>query len=130
MPQGDPKYDAARANMGYPYMMPTKTQCEELINNTTYKWTTVNGVNGGKFINKIDSSKYIFLSPGGYWSTIDDTGEPWRSQNGYTGWYWSTTLYSFEYREVWSMSFYSTRANMYDNSRRYNGLPIRAVRQL
>ena len=65
--QGDSNYDAARANMGEPYMMPTEDQCNELINNTDHEWTSINGVNGRKFINKTDSSKYIFLPTGGLW---------------------------------------------------------------
>ena len=54
--------------MEAPWKMPTKFQCEELINKTTNTWTAMNGVNGMKFTNKSDSSKYIFTSATGYWS--------------------------------------------------------------
>lgn len=33
-------YDAATANWGAPWRMPSKAQCDELINNTTSVWTT------------------------------------------------------------------------------------------
>ena len=35
--------------MGSPWKMPTYNQANELINNTTSTWTTINGVNGRKF---------------------------------------------------------------------------------
>ena len=54
-------------NMGKPWMMFTKEQAQELIDNTTYEWTTINGVNGRKFTSKTDSSKYIFLPAAGVW---------------------------------------------------------------
>ena len=59
IPQGNATYDAARKNMGEPWMMFTKDQGQELIDNTTSEWTTVNGVNGRKFTSKADSSKLI-----------------------------------------------------------------------
>ena len=47
-------------------MIPTEIQCKELLNNTTLEWTSINKVIGMKFINKNDSSKYIFIPAGGY----------------------------------------------------------------
>ena len=74
IPQGNATYDAARKNMGEPWMMFTKDQGQELIDHTTSTWTTINGVNGRKFTSKTDSSKYIFLPAGGRWrdSFIDN----------------------------------------------------------
>ena len=46
--------------------MPTKQQCQELIDNTTYTTFTLNGVQGIKFVSKTDSSKYIFIPFAGY----------------------------------------------------------------
>ena len=73
IPQGNATYDAATANMGSPWKMPTKDQCQEL-KNTNHTWTTINGVNGGKFTSKTDSSKYIFLPAGGQWSNTNFFG--------------------------------------------------------
>ena len=71
-------------------MMFTKDQSQELIDNTTYEWVTINGVNGGKFINKTDTSKYIFLSAGGQWeATFPDSIDN-------TGYYWSITIYPYD----------------------------------
>ena len=43
------KDDAAHANMGGYWHMPTPTQINELISNTTNTWTTQDGVNGRLF---------------------------------------------------------------------------------
>ena len=46
--------------------MPTKAQLEELVNNTNHEWVRLeNGVNGMKFINKNDDTKYIFIPAAG-----------------------------------------------------------------
>ena len=43
------EYDAAAQIMGGNWRMPTQTEWQELLNNTTNEWTQVNGVNGRKF---------------------------------------------------------------------------------
>ena len=58
--------DAARANMGGSWHIPTPTQIKELLDNTTSYWLKMNDVNGMKFISKKDSSKYIFIPATGY----------------------------------------------------------------
>ena len=55
--------------------MPSRQECEELLQNTNYSWTTVNGVTGAKFINKSDSSKYIFFPAAGYYYNGTYVGE-------------------------------------------------------
>jgi len=57
--------DAAKANMGNNWRIASEDEYLELINNTNYEWTTINGVYGYKFINKSDSTKYIFLPAAG-----------------------------------------------------------------
>lgn len=60
--------DAAHANMGGSWHMPTPEQLQELIDNTTNKWTTLDGVNGYLFTSKKDVSKQIFIpAAGGAW---------------------------------------------------------------
>ena len=56
-----PEVDAATVNMGDKWKMPTIEDCTELMTNTRYKYAVINGVKGGKFINKSDASKYIFF---------------------------------------------------------------------
>ena len=77
--------DTATQVWGDSWHMPTRTQFNELTANTNYSFTTINGVSGGKFTNKIDSSKYIFLPAAGYWNNGT------YSEGGISGVYCSST---------------------------------------
>ena len=65
------------------WRMPTKDEIAELIDNCTYTWTTVNGVNGGCFTATNGNS--IFLPAAGFedGSTTEEAGEQ--------GYYWSSS---------------------------------------
>ena len=113
--------DVATVVLGAGYKMPTKVQFEELINETDKEWTSINGVNGWKFTNKLDSSKYIFLPAAGYCgdSNLNNVGDE--------GHYWSSSLvegspynacYLFFYDEEVDVSYYN----------RYFGFTVRPVR--
>ena len=78
--------DAARANWGGQWVMPTLEEIAELFNNTTNEWTTVNGVNGRKFTSKANDN-YIFLPAAGH---RDGSSLLYQTQSGY---YWSSTVY-------------------------------------
>lgn len=56
--------DAVHAHMGDDWHMPTKEQCEELIENTTSTWTVRNGVNGRLFTSKMNG-KSVFVPAAG-----------------------------------------------------------------
>ena len=58
--------DAAHIHMGGRWHMPTYNQLDELIKNTTFKWETINGINGQLLTSKIDTSKSIFFPASGY----------------------------------------------------------------
>ena len=58
--------DAANANMGGDWHMPTPKQIAELLNNTSNKWTTLDGVRGRLFTSKKDGTKSIFIPAAGY----------------------------------------------------------------
>ena len=57
--------DAARVNWGGRWRMPTKAECEELLNNCTKTWTTQNGVDGLLLTSKKNGNT-IFLPNAGY----------------------------------------------------------------
>ena len=78
--------DDAAASQFTSYRMPTQEDFQELINETDNDWTSINGVQGWKFTNKLDSSKYIFLPMGG--NCVNDllNGE------GMHGNYWASSL--------------------------------------
>lgn len=77
------QYDAARANWGDSWRLPTKTECEELKNKCTWSWTTQDGHKGYKVTGP--NGKSIFLPAAGFRhiTSLYDTGD-----NGY---YWSST---------------------------------------
>lgn len=75
--------DTAVQVWGGQWHMPTKVQFEELTANTTYEWTTIDGVNGGKFT--AQNGNYIFLPASGY---LYDGNKKFV---GYNGSYWSST---------------------------------------
>ena len=60
----DPEDDAAHANWGGLWRMPTEKQMKELIDNCAWEWTQVNGVNG--FMVTGITCRSIFLPASGY----------------------------------------------------------------
>ena len=103
-------------------MMFTKYQGQELIDNTTNEWTTINGVNGYKFINKTDTAKYIFLPAGGY---CDSYGHEYLLEYGR---YWTSTYYGSAISHALGIS--STTVWWRGDGSRYFGQSIRPVRPL
>ncbi|MCF0203291.1 MAG: hypothetical protein HUK08_08005 [Bacteroidaceae bacterium] len=112
-----PEYDAARKNWGGSWRMPTKAEMQELIDNCTTEWITLNGRYGRKVTSK-KNGKSIFIPAcgwryGGGLSFADDKGNYWTSsQDG---------SYSGNYLYFDSGSF-----NM-DSYRRSNGFSVRPV---
>ena len=84
-----PEDDAAVANWGSEWKIPSKEQLEELINSnyTTTVWTTQNGVTG-RLITSKSNGKSIFLPAAGYY--FNDNYK----EAGNQGNYWSRTLYN------------------------------------
>ena len=78
-----PSHDAATANWGGNWRLPTKAEYEELVNKCTLQWTTQNGVNGWKATGLNGNS--IFLPAAGYryGSSLYYAGS--------LGYYWSST---------------------------------------
>ena len=78
---GDPQYDAARANWGATWKVPSKKDFEELMNECTWEWMVING----KGCKKVTGSNgnYIILPITGYKygtsSYMDDFGYYWTS---------------------------------------------------
>jgi uncharacterized protein (TIGR02145 family) len=115
-----PEDDAATANWGSGWRIPTKAEWQELYNNTTVTWTQQNGVNGRLFTASNGNS--LFLPAAGYrWS-----GEL-NSAGGYGG-YWSSSL-DTDY-PIYALDFYfgSDYAYVGDGGR-YYGQSVRAVRE-
>ncbi len=94
---GNATYDAARANWGGSWRMPTKDEVYELINNCTTEWTTLSGVNGYKVTGPNGNS--IFLPAAGWrnGTSLDDTGE--------YGLYWSSTPHESNTSSAYNLYF-------------------------
>ncbi len=113
------QHDAATANWGGDWRMPTYAEQEELFNNCTWTWTTQNGVNGYKVTSKVNSN-YIFLPAAGcrYGSSLTNAG-------GY-GWYWSSTPEEGNSDYAYYLCIFSFNLYMY-NYNRINGQSVRPV---
>ena len=114
--------DAATANWGSDWQMPTKEQCDELTKskNTLTEWTTLNGVNGCKITSKSNGNS-IFLPAAGshYFSGLDGAGS-----NGY---YLSRSLCTKYSHFAYYIGFYMGNIGG-SNSFRDDGRSVRPVR--
>ena len=118
--------DAARANWGGEWRMPTADEYEELLNpaNCTWEWTAQDGVNGYKVTGK-KTGNSIFLPITGfrYYADIQ-----FRAVYGI---YWTSSLYTVNPKKAWCLLFNSSKAEVnFGNlsSNRFSGRCIRAVR--
>ena len=112
--------DAARANWGGAWRMPTKAELQWLIENCTWTWTTSGGNNGYRVTSKISgyTSNSIFLPAAGYYygSSVYSRGT--------SGDYWSSTY--DDSSDAWYLYFHSSSKYM-SGSRRNCGLSVRPV---
>ena len=116
-----PSDDAATANWGDGWRMPTLAEWNELLNNTTNTWTTQNSVNGRLFTASNGNS--LFLPAAG---SRDNSS---LSNAGSRGAYWSSSLKDYpDY--AWGLYFGSGNCSMYDQygNSRYYGRSVRPVR--
>ncbi|MCF0220382.1 MAG: hypothetical protein HUK14_11425 [Muribaculaceae bacterium] len=81
-----PAHDAARANWGSTWRIPTKAEIDELIENTTATWTTRNGVKG-RLVTSKRNGKSIFLPAAGKYEETSVKYE------GSKGSYWSSNSF-------------------------------------
>ena len=115
----DPEDDAATANWGPEWRMPSLEQIQELMDNCTTLWTTRNGVNGRLFTSNINGAS-LFLPAAGYrWdSGLSDAGS-W-------GDYCSRALYGGFPSYAYGLYFHSDGVYL-GNSYRGNGFSVRPV---
>ena len=80
---GDSRYDAARANWGGSWRLPTKAEIDELLSKCKWEWTTRDGHTG-----------YLVMGPNGKFIFLPAAG--WRNRTlqgnvGEGGFYWCST---------------------------------------
>ena len=111
--------DAARANWGGSWRMPTNAEQDELRNNCIWTWTTQNGVNGYKVTSK-SNGKSIFLPAAG-----DRVGSSLDAAGDYAC-YWSSSLNSDTPDYAYYLRFYSSLVDWRSYYRSY-GRSVRPV---
>ena len=116
--------DAARANWGGEWHMPTKDQCEELFNTEYVTNTFVTDYNGsgvnGRLFTSVNNGKTLFIPAAGACSggSVSDVGD--------YGDVWASSLDSSYVSFAWGIGFNCGGGGVYDGSR-YGGLSVRAV---
>ena len=118
---GDSEYDAATANWGGSWRMPTYDEILELIDNCTWKWTTLNDVNG-VLVTGTNGNSIFFPAAGLRQNSKSFDVGTW-------GGYWTSTPLSPSSDEsVFSyiLEFISSEFDWGDHYRE-NGLTIRPV---
>ncbi len=109
--------DAAIANWGGTWRMPTQDDFNELRTECTWTWTTLNGISGSRVTGKNGMS--IFLPAAGYLAgtTLYYTGEE--------GYYWLASLHA--YSEKACVLHFALEPSLLFGLNRFVGLPIRPV---
>ena len=118
----DPVDDAATANWGSSWQMPSMSQFQELYNSsyTKTEWTTLNSVYGRKITSKSNGNSIFLPAAGNRWGgELGSAGED--------GGYWSSSLVS-NYSDYACYLYFSSDdiSTYYD--RRYYGQSVRPVR--
>ena len=122
------EYDVAHIQWGASWVMPSQEQINELVNNCTYTWTSINDVWGGIFTGP--SGGTIFL-PGAGYRWLDDLYHA--GSGGYlkgyycSGYYWSSTQHPASLGNS-SFSLYMDSGYSTSNGfNRYYGYTVRPV---
>ena len=114
--------DAAHVNMGGDWHIPNPTQIKELLDNTTNKWATLDGVKGRLFTSKKETSKSIFIPAAGEIRLGSSV-----CFIGFVGEIWSSMLSADSIYGAQRLSFSSKDAGLYTYLYRYYGLSVRGV---
>ena len=117
------KDDAAYMNWGSNWCMPTQADMQELIENTTNEWITLNDIYGCKFTSKINGN-YVFLPAAGFRSESD------LYELGKYGNYWSSSLDDTRSCYAFHLCFYfglDNSMNTDGSSARDVGFTVRPV---
>ena len=115
---GNAEYDAATANWGSPWRMPTDSEITELRTSCTWTWTTLNDVNGCEVTGT--NSNSIFLPVAGC-RTGSSLGTA-----GITGYYWSSTSDTWSTVGAYRLNFNSSSVSRGIDIR-YRGQSVRPV---
>ena len=114
--------DAAHANWGGSWRMPTKEEWRELMKKCTWKWTdNYNDTGIAGQVVKATNGNSIFLPAAG-WRSSTGTGDI-----GFAGWYWSSSLEADSPDCAWIIRLYSVSGFMSHGWIRNYGMTVRPV---
>ena len=116
----EPEDDAATANWGDVWRMPTDAEWTELREQCTWTWTAQNGMNGYQVASKTNGNS-IFLPAAGF---RDGNAAPYVA--GRRGYYWSSSLLENSSDDVWIVTFNHEKVER-QNDKRNKGLSVRPV---
>ena len=116
--------DAATVVLGEKWRTPTSEEMKELMDNCTWKWTTMNEVNGYMVESNVAGyeGNYIFLPAAGNYDKKDV-----KNKGSYGGYCTSTPLSSESKAAAYNLYFYGETILSTQNSNRYTGRSIRPV---
>ena len=118
--QLDLEDDAVYAALGGNWRMPTQADFQELTANTTTEVTSINGIQGIKFISK-NNSNYLFFPFAGC------AGSGSMFDVGSYFYCWSSSLYSVGSNYAWNLYGNSGGNMSLDNRNRRDGRSVRGV---
>ena len=113
-----PEDDAATANWGSDWRMPTKEEWLELYNSTTCIWAAQNGVNGRLFTASNGNSLFLPAAGYRYYGSLRNVGSK--------GGYWSSSLHTYYPNDAWNFYFSLDYYSM-DRYFRTSGRSVRPV---
>lgn len=111
--------DAARANWGGTWRMPTEAEIEEMEENCIFTKTTLNGVNGWTITSKINGNS-IFVPVNGHYEDGNLKHEEYNFAST-----WSSSYYNYGTYRATTFRIVSHLGASYEY--RYEGYPIRPV---
>ena len=114
--------DAAHVNMGGKWRMPTKDELKEMVDNTTHKVETINGVQGMMYTSKINSNQlFIPFMQGSWWN---GNWEDWGISSACV---WSSQVHTSYVNDAYRLSCYSSGFAINSYNTRYCTFYVRGV---
>lgn len=120
-------YDTAHILLRSNWYMPNTSDLDELNDNTNRTFVSNyngTGINGLKFTNKSDSSKFIFMPASGAYGWYGETN---LDKKNVSGIYRSSTMRTLGAQDCYVMSFSSSSFYVHNGSDTWAGFPVRPI---
>ena len=114
----EPEDDVACVQWGGSWRMPTKDEQNELLNNCTWEWTTLNGIYGYRVTGPNGNNIFLPVAGGRHGTEVSDQGN--------CAYYWSSSLYSSN-SKIANLLYMSSNGCGWATDIRCYGLSVRPV---